>query len=92
MWVHTLGHYPTGTKHFVSKPLVTTRIGGYGQGPFGIGPYGEGYHLIDYGEDAGDCRWQSAAHLLEVVVRFWRDFFRTYRRGADLPFSKRHVD
>ncbi len=68
------------------------RIGGYGEGPFGLGPYGQGYLLIDYGEAAGEPRWQPAAGLLEVVVRFWRDFFRAYRPNPDLPASRHHVD
>ena len=33
-----------------------------------------------------------AGFLLEVVVRFWRDFFRTYRPDLDLPASRHHVD
>lgn len=68
------------------------RVSGYGQGPYGIGPYGKGYLVIDYGEDAGEHRWMPAAHLLEVVVRFWRDFFKKYRPGEDIPVSAHHVD
>jgi hypothetical protein len=58
----------------------------------GMGPHQKGYLLIDYGEGAGEHRWKPAAHLLEIVVRFWRDFFRMYRSMPNLPASKHHVD
>ncbi|MBW9089833.1 hypothetical protein JNB91_18630 [Rhizobium wenxiniae] len=48
--------------------------------------------MIDLGEEAGDQRWLPAAHLLEVVVRFWRDFFQKYLPSPDLPVSAQHVD
>lgn len=57
-----------------------------------MGLNGRGYLLIDYGEGAAEHRWQPAAHLLEVVVRFWRDFFKTYRPAPDIPVSSHHVD
>ena len=81
-----------GTKHFIrDQGFETMRVTGYGSGPYGVGPYGKGYLLIDYGEGAGEHRWMPAAHLLEVVVRFWRDFFKKYRPGEDIPVSKHHV-
>ncbi len=39
-----------------------------------IGPYGAKYLVIDFGE--GGDRYMPAGFLLEVVVRFRRDFFR----------------
>lgn len=82
-----------GTKHFGRNQRVKTeRISGYGMGPYGIGPYGQAYLLIDYGEAAGEHRWQTAADLLEIVVRFWRDFFRDSRPDPGLPASRHHVD
>lgn len=93
VWFPGVQGLANGTKHFArNQGFDTMRIGGYGQGPYGIGPYGQGYLLIDYGEDAGEHRWQPAAHLLEIVVRFWRDFFKAYRPSANLPASKHHVD
>jgi hypothetical protein len=93
VWFPGVQDLANGTKHFArNQGFETMRIGGYGQGPYGVGPYGQGYLLIDYGEGAGVHRWQPAAHLLEIVVRFWRDFFRAYRPSADLPASKHHVD
>jgi hypothetical protein len=47
---------------------------------------------MDFGEDAEDYRWMPVANLLEVVVRFWRDFFRIYLPFPDVPASKHHVD
>jgi len=64
----------------------------YVQSAAPIGPHGEGYLLIDLGEVAGEMRYLPASQLIEVVVRFWRDFFRLYRPSADLPVSKHHVD
>jgi hypothetical protein len=82
-----------GAKHFVRAPgSQPIRVSGYGQGPYGVGPYGKGYLLLDLGEDAGEERWQPAATYLEVVVRFWRDFFCAYLPDADLPISKHHAD
>jgi hypothetical protein len=92
VWFLAVQDIANGTKHFIrDQGFETMRIGGYGQGPFGVGPYGQGYLLIDYGEGAAEHRWQPAAPLLEVVVRFWRDFFRAYRPSLDLPVSKHHV-
>jgi hypothetical protein len=38
-----------------------------------------------------ELRFLPAAHLLEVVVRFWRDFFRLYRSSANVPVSRHHT-
>jgi len=62
------------------------------QGSIPVGKDGKGYLLIDLGEDAGEHRWLYTANLLEVVVRFWRDFFRLYLPLPELPISKHHVD
>lgn len=37
-------------------------------------------------------RYMPAAHVLEVVVRMWRDFFRAYRPDLVMPVSAHHVD
>jgi len=64
----------------------------YVQGSLPVGLQGKGYLLIDLGEGASEHRWLPAAYLLEVVVRFWRDFFRRFHPRLDLPISKYHVD
>ena len=93
VWFAGIQDLTNGAKHVrPNQGLETMRVGGYGEGPFGVGPYGQGYLLVDYGEGAGEHRWQPAANLLEVAVRFWRDFFRTYRPSPSLPVSRHHVD
>lgn len=93
VWFAIVESLANGTKHFIrNQGFETMRVIGYGEGPYGVGPYGRGYLLIDYGESAGEHRWMPAAHLLEVVVRFWRDFFKKYRPNEDIPVSKHHVD
>jgi hypothetical protein len=34
--------------------------------------------LIDFGPEAGEHRWMLAGQLLNVVVRFWREFFNIF--------------
>jgi len=82
-----------GSKHLApSRDMETMRVTGYGSGPNGTGPYGTSYLLIDWGAGAGEHRWMPALHLLEIVVRFWRNFFRLYLPALDLPESPHHVD
>ncbi len=37
-----------------------------------------------------EMRFLPAAYLLEVIVRFWRDFFSIYRPSSTVPVSKHH--
>nr|WP_172691320.1 hypothetical protein [Agrobacterium tumefaciens]ASK44685.1 hypothetical protein [Agrobacterium tumefaciens] len=93
VWFRIVQDLANGTKHFARDAgFETVFVGGFGEGGFGVGPYGKGYLVIDWGQEAGDQRWLPAAHLLEVVVRFWRDFFQRYLPSADLPVSRHHVD
>lgn len=55
-------------------------------------PDREGRLIMDFGEAAGEHRWYPAAHVLEAVVRFWRDFFKKYHHSPDIPMSRHHVD
>lgn len=80
--------------------------GPYGVGPYGTGylliDLGEvesdpdEFILDEYGEpddaahDGGDQRFMTAASLLEVCVRFWRDFFTKYRPDLTLTHSEHH--
>jgi hypothetical protein len=80
-----------GTKHFIrNKGFETLQFGGWGQGGYGVGPYGAKYLLVGFGED--EDGYMPAGDLLEIVVRFWRDFFRAYRPDLNLPASRHHVD
>lgn len=91
-WFCVIQNLANGTKHFIrNQDFKTTEIQGYGQGPYDVGPYGKGYLLIDFGVNS-EPQFRSAAQLLEVIVKFWRDFFKTYRPSIDLPISKHHVD
>lgn len=93
VWFWFIQQLATGAKHFVRDPgSQPIHVGGYSEGAYGVGPYGRGYLMIDLGEELGDERWQTAAKYLEVVVRFWRDFFRRYLPSPNLPFSKHHAD
>jgi hypothetical protein len=73
------------TERVGAPPFVwNERNAGWGQGawdgpvPYVAESHGKGYLLIDCGEGTGKQRWKTAAALLEVVVRFWRDFFDQY--------------
>lgn len=63
----------------------------YVQTSIPFGKDGKGYLVLDLGENAEEHRWLPAAHLLEVVVRFWRDFFRHYLHETSLPVSVHHA-
>jgi hypothetical protein len=92
LWFPIIQALANGGKHFSpEQAFETIHVKGYGQGPFGAGGFGAGYLIIDYGEGAGEHRWQPAAHLLELAVRFWRDFFNIYR-PTTVPPSTHHVD
>jgi len=93
VWFTLAQGLANGSKHFSRDyGFGTALVSGFGEGGFGLGPYGKGYLVIDLGDEAGSGRWLPAAHLLEVVVRFWRDFFRKYLPSPDLPVSRHHVD
>ena len=93
VWFWFVQQLTNGAKHFVRRPASQPILVGtpHGEGTFGMGPYGKGYLIVDLGEDAGDERFTPAARFLEVVVRFWRDFFRAYMPDPDLPVSRHHA-
>jgi hypothetical protein len=65
----------------------------YVSGSLPVGPKGKGYLILDLGEDiAPQSRWMPVAHILEAVLRFWRDFFRYYRLDENVPASRHHLD
>jgi hypothetical protein len=75
----------SGAKHFIRKTSPETkRVAGFGSGPYGIGPYEKPYLLIDYGADKPE-RWQTAEHLIDDSLAFWRRFFVTHRSAAAAP-------
>lgn len=90
VWFGMVQEISNGSKHFGRRSSFDTRrITGYGMGGYGVGPYGHSYLEIDHGEDAGEHRFMIVADLLEVVVRFWRDFLGRYSPYlSDLPKGK----
>jgi hypothetical protein len=92
VWFGSIRDLANGTKHFRQNPNMKTSLsGGYGKGPYGVGTYGRSYLLIDYGEEAGEHQQKAAISLIEVVVRFWRDFFRLYRPDVGVKHSQNHI-
>jgi hypothetical protein len=63
----------------------------YVQSSIPVGLHGQGYLVLDLGEKAGEHRWIPTAHLIEVVVRFWRDFFKMFLPTVTLTHSKHHA-
>jgi len=52
--------------------------------PFVAESQSTGYLLIDYGAGAGEHRWKTAAALLDVVVRFWREIFARFHPDPEV--------
>jgi len=89
VWFRVVQNISNGSKHFVRDSAVgTERVAGYGHGAYGLGPYGEGYLAFDMWPGDSEARYIPVAFLLEVLIRFWRDFFRQCGRGEDLPVGK----
>jgi hypothetical protein len=64
----------------------------YVSGALPVGPQGKGYLVFDLGEAEGDGRYVYVTHVIEAVVRFWRDFFRRLRPDITVRSSQHHVD
>ena len=78
------------TERVGAPPFMFDELGaGFDEGawdgpmPYVAESHGNGYLLIDYGEGIGPHRWKTAAALLDVVVRFWREFFARYHPDAE---------
>jgi hypothetical protein len=90
------------TMRVMAVPFAWGQVtAGWGEGAWGgpiryvqssipVGLQGEGYLLLDLGEDAKEHRWLPAAYLIEIVVRFWRDLFIKFRPTANLTHSRHH--
>lgn len=92
VWFAYIRGIANGSKHFAPQNFGTEAISGYGQGPFGIGPLGRSYLLVDFGPSLPNAeRYLTAGSLLEVVVRFWRDFLRAHRPDPDRIDSANHA-
>ena len=85
-WIRDLAN---GTKHSIRRLDFETHH--VAATPLMPGPQGGGYLMIDNGERTEPHRYMPVANLLEVVVRFWRDFFKAYRPGCSVVHSQHHA-
>ncbi len=88
IWYDLVQAISNGSKHFIRENAQgTVKVEGFGMGGFGQGPVGMSYLAIQVSET--DPKNLPIAHLLEVVVRFWRDFLRLYSPYAsDMPVGQ----
>jgi hypothetical protein len=97
-WFRTIQGLANGTKHFgsslsfgtefvVSPPYTYCEPAAEWDEGFPK-PYvadgGKGHLLLDHGPGSGPHRWQTAASLIDVVVRFWREFFSRHHPNPDV--------
>jgi len=89
IWYGLLQGISNGSKHFIREQAKgRVKVEGWGMGGYGEGLFGSSYLAI--GVNAGTEVWQSIplSMLIEVVVRFWRDFLRTYGPYDPLPAGR----
>jgi hypothetical protein len=82
---HVTGGQQFQAMRIGAPPFMLDELGaGWGEGawdgpiPYVAESHGDGHLLIDYGEGTGNHRWRTAGALLDVVVRFLREFFFRY--------------
>jgi hypothetical protein len=84
VWYGVVQGLSNGSKHFIRKAAEgTQKVEGWGMGGYGQGPYGMSYLAIEV--SATEPRYLPMDQLLEVVIRFWRDFLRMYGPYESLP-------
>jgi hypothetical protein len=88
VWYGLVQSISNGSKHFIRNAAEgTVKVEGYGTGGFGQGPFGMSYLAIEVSPT--EPRFLPVSHLLEVVIRFWRDFLRLFSPyAADVPVGK----
>lgn len=92
VWFSYIQGIANGSKHFAPINFGTNLVGGYGQGPYGVGPFGRPYLLVEFDANLPSAdRHMTAGALLEVVVRFWRDFLHQYRPNPARIDSSNHA-
>jgi hypothetical protein len=88
VWYGLVQAISNGSKHFIRENAEgTVKIEGFGMGGYGQGPFGMSYLAIQVSET--DPKNLPIAHLLEVVVRFWRDFLRNHGHISHCPKERR---
>ena len=97
-WFFAIQGLTNGAKHFIrNQPFQARRVSrppfmldapgaGFDEGAWdGPMPYvvaGNEFLLFDFGPEAAEHQWMPTSMLLEVVVRFWREFFERYAPPA----------
>jgi hypothetical protein len=64
----------------------------YVSGSLPVGQNDKGLLMFDFGESAGDRRYLPVLHVVEGVVRFWRDMLRYLHHGVSIKSSTYHND
>lgn len=62
----------------------------YVSGSLPVGQDNKGILMFDFGEGAGEHRYFPVLHIVEGVVRFWRDTLRNLHPGASIKSSVHH--
>jgi len=62
----------------------------YVSGSLPVGEDNKGVLMFDFGEGVGDQRYLPVLHVVEAVVRFWRDTLRRLHPGASIKSSHHH--
>lgn len=89
IWFGMVQSISNGSKHFTrNNAFHAQRVGGFGLGKWGEDSWGNTHLVVDMGGEDPAFRYMHIANLLEVVVRFWRDFMTDYSPYDDLPTGK----
>jgi hypothetical protein len=87
VWYGVVQSLSNGSKHFIRENAKgTQKIEGFGMGGFGQGPFGQSYLAIEVGPT--DPKNMAVSMLLEVVIRFWRNFLKRHGPYDPLPKGK----
>jgi hypothetical protein len=81
-----------GSKHFSrEKTADIVKYGGWGESAWGHGPWGSDYLAIQLMGGKDVTQSMPLSMLIEVVIRFWRDFLREHGPYKELPEGKTKV-
>jgi hypothetical protein len=87
VWYGLVQSISNGSKHFIRENAKgAQKVEGYGMGGFGQGPFGMSYLGIEVSPT--DPENMEMSMLLEVVIRFWRDFLKQHGPYNLLPRGK----
>ncbi|MBS4001764.1 MAG: hypothetical protein KGZ91_00165 [Afipia sp.] len=88
VWYGVVQNISNGSKHFIRASAEgTVKVQGWGMGGYGQGPFGQSYLAIKVSEI--EPQNLPVSQLLEVVIRFWRDFFSAHSPySSDMPVGK----